>query len=47
MFNEGLMIKRHDHLVQKIGKKLRKVNINRKIWIECALGVDVNCYGQI
>lgn len=36
MFNEGLMIKRHDHLVQKIGKKLRKVNINRKIWIECA-----------
>ena len=32
--NEGLMTMRHDHLVKKIGKALRRSNSNRKIWIE-------------
>ena len=34
--NEGLMTRRHDHLVKKIGKELRRSNSNGKIWIERA-----------
>ena len=33
-FNKNLITKRHDHLVQKIAKELKKTHPNASIWCE-------------